>query len=91
MVLNQHKKSGAIIMMNTWDYIKEAYRQMNDRRYYSKLEFDPIQYAKKLKKSIRLYYLIQKRIYYMLPKVHKPEEPGRLISRCMDTYADETS
>ncbi|XP_073443832.1 uncharacterized protein [Dendrobates tinctorius] len=105
IIIKPADKGGAIVMMNTSDYMKEANRQLMDTRYYRKLESDPTQdYYKELNKlvsclpdqSIRAGDdLIPEtpRIgtFYMLPKIHKFGNPGRPIISCVGTLTKQVS
>lgn len=78
--------------MNT-DYIQEAHRQLSNTAFYIKLDSDPTQeYKKELNKIVKeLPPHIQEQIltntpteprpgtFYLLPKIHKPGNPGRPI------------
>jgi glycerophosphoryl diester phosphodiesterase len=34
-------KGSAVVIMNTSDYLREGYRQLNDHNFYQKLDHDP--------------------------------------------------
>ncbi|CAI7935254.1 Hypothetical predicted protein [Podarcis lilfordi] len=79
--------------MNKTDYIQEAHRQLSNTAFYTKLDSDPTQeYKKELNKIVKeLPPHIQEQIltntpteprpgtFYLLPKIHKPGNPGRPI------------
>lgn len=44
-------KGGAIVVMNTADYIEEALRQLNDRTFYRRLDADPTKDFKRILKE----------------------------------------
>ncbi len=93
--------------MNRCDYLKEAYHQLNENNYYSKLNYNPMQ---DLIMNISTFtsHLVGKSIidtsifrfltpsvnartpiFYMLPKIHKPNVPGRpIISGCNSPTAN---
>ncbi|OCT80127.1 hypothetical protein XELAEV_18026936mg [Xenopus laevis] len=83
MLLNADK-GGALVIMNTLDYITEAHRQLLNSNHYTKLDIDPTTaYRKELKNIIKTLpatqsYLIElvpgnpkTGTFYMLPKIHK--------------------
>ena len=92
IVIKAADKGSATVIMDKQSYINEGLRQLNDTRYYEKIE-NPIYPATSLKVIEILYDLLQKkmitekqfqflkppneprpRIFYMLPKIHKPLE-----------------
>ena len=75
--------------MNITDYLREGYRQLNDTKFFTKLDHDPTQsigqkitdtltkmYNKGLISDKNLEHLTK---FYMLPKIHKKNVPGRPI------------
>ena len=93
-------------------YIQEANRQLSDNRFYQRLHADPIQQDQKnVKTTIRdmiascklpptAKHLVvttpRTSRFYMLPKIHKPDNPGRpIVSACccptenISAYLDE--
>ncbi|CAH2284888.1 Hypothetical predicted protein, partial [Pelobates cultripes] len=78
-------KGGAVVIMNTQDYIKEGDMQLSDDKYYRKLNEDPTkEYTSQLRELIKsfpenLHLELQSLIptspcmgtFYMLPKIHK--------------------
>ncbi|CAJ0966566.1 unnamed protein product [Ranitomeya imitator] len=104
IIIKPADKAGAIVMMNTSDYMKEAKTQLMDTRYYKKLESDPTQdYYKELNKlvsclpdeSTRADGLIPKSprtgIFYMHPKIYKSGNPERPIISCVGTLTEQVS
>ncbi|CAN7951906.1 unnamed protein product [Ixodes pacificus] len=89
-------KGGAIVVLNTTDYIAEGNRQLGNTRFYSALDGDPTadhteivtntlanlvgrgKITLKLSKSLKQLQASPGR-FYMLPKIHKPGNPGRPI------------
>ena len=89
------KGSGTVVMDKTW-YIDECNRQLNDSKFYKRLNEDK---TADIQKRVTLYvnrmyydglindktrqYLIQTDVkpgrFYILPKIHKPGNPGRPI------------
>ena len=48
IVIKPADKGGALIIMNSKDYLKEGSRQLNDTNYYQKLNMDPTEDHEKL-------------------------------------------
>ena len=89
------KGSGTVVMDKAW-YIDECNRQLNDSKFYKRLNEDK---TADIQKRVTLYvnrmyhdglindktrqYLIQTDVkpgrFYILPKIHKPGNPGRPI------------
>ena len=42
-MLKKADKGSAVVVMNTTDYLREGYRQLNDPKFYTKLDHDPTQ------------------------------------------------
>ena len=43
IVIKKADKGSAVVVMNTIDYLREGYRQLNDTKFYTKLDHDPTQ------------------------------------------------
>ena len=43
IIIKKVDKGSAVVVMNTTDYLREAYRQLSDPRFYIKLDHDPTQ------------------------------------------------
>lgn len=101
-------KGGAIVVMNTADYIKEALRQLNDTSFYKRLDADPtMDFKETLKQKIYALWRDKKICdkaattlvplspsagrFYMLPKIHKPNNPGRPIVSANGTVTEDLS
>ncbi|CAH2285912.1 Hypothetical predicted protein [Pelobates cultripes] len=96
-------KGGAVVIMNTQDYIKEGDKQLSDDKYYKKLNEDPtkeyILQLRELIKSFSEHLELQSLIptspymgtFYMLPKIHKAGDPGRPIITGMGTLTEQIS
>ena len=41
IVIKKADKRSAVVVMNTEDYLREGYRQVLDRKFYTKIEHDP--------------------------------------------------
>ena len=94
IVIKPADKGGAIVVMNKEDYIAEANRQLDNSEYYTKISQDPTTpFKRELKKLIKslpddelnsqlLASLLsdpQPGVFYLLPKIHKPNNLGRPI------------
>lgn len=105
IIIKPADKGGAIVVLNKQDYIKEGYRQLNNKSHYTKLPYDiTTTNAHRIQKTItRLCEegrlpkvaentLLPKNIrtspFYMLPKIHKPNNPGRPIVSGIDSPTD---
>ncbi|KAM9330702.1 uncharacterized protein PAF06_017093 [Gastrophryne carolinensis] len=105
IIIKQADKGGAIVIMNTCDYKQEAYRQLSNTLHYAKLQEDPTDIC--TKELLKLLKGILSRIrdsvmqlipedpklacFYMLPKVHKPGNPGRPIISGIGTLTENLS
>ena len=96
IVIKKADKGSAVVVMNTTDYLREGYRQLNDTNFYTKLDHDPTQrigqkIADTLTKMHNKGLISDKNLehltpgscteakFYMLPKIHKKNVPGRPI------------
>lgn len=62
-------KGGAIVVMNTADYIEEALRQLNDRTFYRRLDADPTKDFKRiLKENIAVLFREKKKYVIRQPQ-----------------------
>ena len=100
IVIKPADKRGAIVIMNTKDYIKEGLRQLSDTNFYQELPRNPTQRTsaeiqrflafikdRNLLPKEHITFLTPKNprtpLFYMLPKIHKPNNPGRpIVSTC---------
>jgi hypothetical protein len=49
IVIKKADKGSAVVVMNTVDYLREGYRQLQDSNFYQKLDHDPTEkYAKEI-------------------------------------------
>ena len=90
IIIKAADKGRAIVVMNNEDYIKEAERQLHDEQYYAKLTQDPSNAFKRSQNACSESFIqvdqdrISKLIpqdpqpgkFYLLPKIHKPNNPG---------------
>lgn len=101
-------KGGAVVVMNTADYIGEALRQLTDRSFYMRLDEDPTEdFIRIFKENINVLFR-EKTIcdkaattlvplspsagpFYMLPQIHKPNNPGRPIVSADGTATENLS
>ena len=111
-VIKPADKGGAIVIWSTTDYEKEALSQLNDNKYYEKIQAQPdmiitaqtntiTNYVKDLFKFGDIDYKTLKYllppsppripIFYLLPKIHKPNNPGRPIISGCDSSTDRLS
>lgn len=90
IIIKQADKGGALVVMNKQDYLTEAYRQLNNGKYYREIhESLRDSNIKRIYAVIRklnqdgyindkqVLYLknidnIRARLFYILPKIHKP-------------------
>lgn len=94
IIIKPADKGGAIVLMNRADYINEANRQLNNQMFYEQVRSNQNEkISKKIKEFVNsvkhllpvnlAQYLLQKHwrtpIFYTLPKIHKPGNPGRPI------------
>lgn len=108
IIIKPADKGGAIVVMNTTDYIEEAYRQLSESKFYERLQGDPTgEHAqivttelKKLLDAERINHGAYKLMrpaqprpgrFYMLPKIHKPGNPGRPIISGIGTVTEPIS
>ena len=96
IVIKKADKSSAVVVMNTTDYLREGYRQLQDTNFYQKIPADITPHiseriAKQLVKMKSLNLITEKNFeylnirnptearFYLLPKIHKKNIPGRPI------------
>nr|XP_048685482.1 uncharacterized protein LOC125626461 isoform X2 [Caretta caretta] len=90
IIIKKADKGGAVIIMNKSEYEQEATRQLSNTTFYKPLSFDPTEgYQMKLQHLLKkLPEKAQEQIctdtplepqpavFYLLPKIHKPGNPG---------------
>lgn len=108
IIIKPADKGGAIVVLNTTDYLQEAYRQLNDLKFYERLPGDPTEkytriVATELKKLLdegritRSEHKLMRPVhprpgrFYILPKIHKPGNPGRPIISGIGTVTEPIS
>ncbi|CAM4539213.1 unnamed protein product [Lepidochelys kempii] len=93
IIIKKADKGGAVVIMNRSEYEQEAARQLSNTSFYKPLPYDATESYQKqlqhlLKKlpekaqdQIRTDTPLEPRpgIFYLLPKIHKPGNPGRPI------------
>ena len=99
IVVKPADKGGAVVVWSRDLYIQEANRQLSDDRFYQRLEADPTQdYQKIVKDTLKdmvatcelpptAQHLVvttpRTSRFYILPKIHKPGNPGGpIVSAC---------
>ena len=105
IIIKPADKGEAIVILNRYDYIKEGKNQLNHQQNYQPLSLDPTKNFKleltKLIKSFPDSYKSQLLSYippnpqpgkfYLLPKIHKPNNPGRPIISNNNTLTEHLS
>ena len=108
IIILKADKGGAVVIMNTKDYIEEANRQLNNTDFYTSVDMDPTQaHAELINTSIRNFVkekLITEKSgkalsvenpktprFYMLPKKHKPNNPGRPVVNSINSPSSNIS
>ena len=93
IIITKTDKGGAVAILDVDDYINEANRQLNNKEFYKEVPNDPTElnrkkvnaikerkYARLLDKNIATKLEVQEAktlAFYMFPKLHKPENPGK--------------
>ena len=107
IVIKPADKGGSIVIMNTTDYINEAERQLNNPDHYEKLQEDPTQkfntHINNLINQAWKLNIIDDTTYnnlqknpriptiYLLPKIHKQNNPGRPILNGIGSVTEKIS
>ena len=93
-------RRGAFVVWRTDLYIAEANRQLTDERFYKKIPSDAIQSSQQEVKTFITIAIASNQLppsatnrfvehphtskFYLLPKIHKPGNPGRpIVSACL--------
>uniref|UniRef100_A0A8C3F2N4 Reverse transcriptase domain-containing protein n=1 Tax=Chrysemys picta bellii TaxID=8478 RepID=A0A8C3F2N4_CHRPI len=90
IIIKGADKGGAVVIMNRSDYEQKAARQLSNTTFYRPLSSNPTEeYQKKLHHLLKKLPAIaqeqiytdthlqpQPRVFYLLPKIHKPGNPG---------------
>ena len=99
VVIKPADKGGAVVVWRADLYRQEALRQLNDASFYTKLNSDPtLSHQKTVKTTINHFIQAgdlpasasnlftttpRTPVIYFLPKIHKPDNPGRpIVSAC---------
>uniref|UniRef100_A0A452HSB8 Reverse transcriptase domain-containing protein n=1 Tax=Gopherus agassizii TaxID=38772 RepID=A0A452HSB8_9SAUR len=103
IIIKEADKGGAVVIMNRSDYQKEAARQLSNTKFYRPLPSDPTEeYTKKLQHLLRTLPTLTPEeinipleprpgLFYLLPKIHKPGNPGRPIISGIGTLTEGLS
>ncbi|KAJ1091293.1 hypothetical protein NDU88_004420 [Pleurodeles waltl] len=107
VIIKPADKGGAVVAMKVCDYIEEGMRQLMDTNTYKPLETDPTEdLNKEIKNMVAKYrsltlidvtadILVHPKPrpgrFYMLPKIHKMNNPGRPIISGNDTATERLS
>ena len=93
LVITNADKGGAVVIQETEEYIKEAYRQLHDTTFYKKCDFDLTtihnERVHRVINEFKTRNMISEKTasmlkcdiskapkFYMLPKIHKTNNPG---------------
>ena len=96
ITIKKADKGSAVVVMNTTDYLREGYRQLQDENFYQKVPNDMTnQISDKIADTLitmkSLNLITEKNFdflniknpkearFYLLPKIHKKDVPGRPI------------
>ena len=107
LIITNADKGGAVVIMDTDSYIKEANQQLSDKASYKQLTQDPkLQHNKMVNQTIQRFKnakLLPQKIadglkitnpktpkFYISPKIHKPNNPGRPVINSIECHASET-
>ena len=99
IVIKPADKGGAVVVWRTDLYKQEAFRQLADTKFYAKVNKDLTQANQKIVKDTVNKLILQQKLpstarnlfvttpktstFYLKPKIHKPNNPGRpIISAC---------
>ena len=112
IVIKSADKGGAVVVWRSDLYREEALRQLSDTSFYAKVEKDLIVNNQKIAKDTIQNFIVKQELpatatnliittprtscIYFLPKIHKPNNPGRpIVSACscpselISSYLDE--
>ena len=91
IIITKADKGGAVVIIDVDDYINEANRQLNNIEFYKEIPNEPSKLNRKkvnnesarlLDEKIATKLEVQEAktpAFYMFPKIHKPENPGRPV------------
>ena len=96
IIIKKADEGSAVVIMNTTDYLREGYGQLQDTNFYQKIPTDITskvsdKIAEQLIKMRSLNLITEKNFeylniknptearFYLLPKIHKKDVPGRPI------------
>ena len=107
IIIKPAEKGGATVILNTGYYIAEAMRQLNNEEYYKRVDDLTSQHEQLINQCIsdlinngdldmdagQLLRPANSRtpIFYMLPKIHKPNNPGRPVISSVNSHTEKLS
>lgn len=108
IVVTKADKGGAVVVTDVDDYIKEATRQLSDRKFYKKVEENPTSLHAALVDNaidgLKLQGHLEEKManklktsnpktprLYLLPKIHKPGNPGRPVVSSIGCHTERIS
>ena len=108
LIITDADNGGAVVIMDTDSYIKEANRQLSDKASYKQLTQDPtLQHNRMVNQTIERFKnekLLPQKIadglkitnpktpkFYISPKIHKPNNPGRPVINSIECHTSEIS
>ena len=108
IVITNADKGGAIVISDVQDYVKEANRQLSNKKHYQKLPTNPTtEHAALVENaidSLRISGALDENMaeklkphnpktprLYLLPKVHKPGNPGRPVVSSIGCHTERIS
>ena len=105
IIIKPADKGGATVVLNRDDYVQEAVRQLSNEVYYQRLDADPTHhFVKELQDVVdscspatrsKLRHMIPANpkpgVFYIVPKIHKENNPGRPIVSGLGTLTEKLS
>ena len=108
IIVSKADKGGACVIMDVDDYITEANRQLNDERFYKKVDENPTSLHAALVDNaiddLKLKGHLEEKManqlktsnpktprLYLLPKIHKPGNPGRPVVSSIGCHTERIS
>jgi len=107
IIIKPADKGGATVIMNTKKYVKEAKHQLDNEVYYKRIErdftpeheqlinqcVDTLIDHGELEEVAKLLRPAQLRtpVFYMLPKIHKVNNPGRPVVSSVNSHTEKLS
>ena len=108
LVITKADKGGAVVVQDVQNYIKEADRQLSDKKFYKILDHNPTSENAALVEnaidSLKQRGLLDEKMaeklkpvepktprFYLLPKIHKPNNPGRPVVSSINCHTERIS